>query len=332
MVSAKRRLIYVSTAIAAAVILILAVILLQQPIQPKTQPPPTKTAPTVATAAATGIGETTATLNGNLGNLGTASHSFVGFVYGTDVGLAGATNVTTGNKSAAVAFASDLTALTSGTAYYFKAWALGDGFTLGSVRTFTTLTPSGPQPHAPAVATYAASGVTSTDATLNGNLSDLGSAASVTIGFRFGTSPTLASATNLSLGARSAIGTFEDGIADLKPNTTYYVQAWGAGEGFTSGTIVNFTTAATTPGNGHRVPPGWAHAACPHIPDQAMGHGVRARCEHNMTYGEWKKQQSSGASSVHMPQPFSHAAIYRNSDSTTSTAWTAHVSESARAW
>lgn len=327
----KRRLIYVSTAIAAAVILILAVILLQQPIQNKTTPPPTKSAPTVATVAATGVGETTATLNGNLGNLGSASHSLVGFFYGTAASLAGATNVTIENKSASSPFADALTGLTSGTAYYFKAWALGDGFALGTVRTFTTLTPSLPQLHAPAVATDAASGVTTTDATFNGNLSDLGTAASVTIGFRFGTSPTLASATNLSLGARASTGVFQDGITDLAPNTTYYVQAWGAGDGFSSGSIVSFKTAPTSPGNGNHVPPGWAHAACPHIPDQAVGHGVRARCEHNMTYGQMKKQQGGNVqpSSIHMPQPFSHAAILRSSDAGSSGA---DLSGFARAW
>lgn len=315
-VGKSRRLIYVSTAIAAAVILILAVILLQQPIQNKATPPPTTSAPTVATNAATGVDQTVATLNGNLGSLGSASFAHVGFLYGTDAGLAGATNVSVANQTTPAAYQYALSGLSPGTAYHFRAWALGVGFSIGSILTFTTRTPSPPEVHAPGVTTDAASGITTADATLNGNLGDLGTATSVTVGFRYGTSPTLASATNVSLGARSATGAFDDGITDLASNTTYYVQAWGLGDGFSSGSILNFTTAKTPSGNGHRVPPGWAHAACPDLPEQARGHGVRARCEHNMTYGQWKKEHPASVVEVSLvlPESFSHATIVRDSD------------------
>lgn len=328
-VGKKRRLIYVTTAIAAAVVLILAVILLQQPIQPSTTPPPTKVAPSVSTVDATGVDQTVATLNGNLGKLGSASHSFVGFLYSTDSSFAGATNTTVANASAVTTFHRALSGLSSGTAYYFKAWALGDGFSLGFALTFTTLTPSvPPQHHAPTVATDDTSAITATDATLNGNLADLGTASSVTIGFRYATTVSLTSATNLTLGAKSATGAFEDGITDLKPNTTYYAQAWGLGDGYSFGAVVMFTTKATPSGNGHHVPPGWAHAACP---EQAKGNGVRARCDLGETYGQMKKEQKAtlGESALRTPPPFSHAAALRMSDPGNSGA---HRSDSARIW
>ena len=96
----KRRWTYVVTAIVGAMILILAVILLQQPIQNKATPPASKVAPMVLTAAATDVTATTATLNGNLGSLGTASSVTVGFHYGTGSGAAADANVTIGSQTA----------------------------------------------------------------------------------------------------------------------------------------------------------------------------------------------------------------------------------------
>ena len=328
-VGKNRRIIYVSAAIAAAVILILAVILLQQPIQNKTTPPPTTTAPTVSTAAASGVGETVASLNGNLASLGTATYSLVGFQYGTDAALAGATNATVANRTAAAAFQYALSGLTPSTAYRFRAWAQGNGFSTGSILTFTTLTPTvPPAKQAPSVATSDASEVTARDATLNGDLASLGTASAVTVGFRYGTSPTLASATNVSLGPRSAMGAFNDGITGLSANTTYYVQAWGQGDGFAKGTVVSFTTAEAPSGNGHHVPPGWSHAACP---VQAHGHGVLTRCSDSETYGQWKKEHPGGATSAELAQRMAirSGAPVRESDVGSS----ARVgSDSARVW
>ncbi len=289
-VGKSRRWVYVSTAIAAAVILILAIILLQQPIEPKTTPPPTLTAPGVATIAASGVQETNATLNGNLLNLGSASYSLVGFRYGTDITLTAATNETVSNETAAGAFDLSINGLSGGNAYYFQAWGRGDGFSPGAILTFTTKTPS-TSARSPAVATGAASSITISTAMLNGNLTALGTASSVTTGFRYGTSATLVGATNLSLGSMSTTGAFAEQVSGLAPNTTYYVQAWAAGTGFSTGSVRSFTTG-TGSGNGHHVPPGWAHAACP---SQAHGHGVHARCDLGVTWGELKKGGGSGS-------------------------------------
>lgn len=281
----SRRLVYVSAAVVASVILILAVILLQQPIQNKATPPPKTSAPGVATVAASAVGQTSATLNGNLSSLGTSSYSVIGFLYGKGPALSAATNETVANVTAATAFDETLMGLTPGVAYYFAAWARGDGFSLGVLMTFTTSASS--TARAPSVATDAADSVTTSAAMLHGTLTDLGSASSATVGFRYGTSASLASATNVSLGGLSTAGTFAEQASGLAANTTYYVQAWAMGDGFATGSVLSFSTG--TSGNGHHVPPGWAHAACPDIPKHAVGHGVHARCDSGVTWGEMKK-------------------------------------------
>lgn len=285
----KRRWTYVITAIVAAVIVIIAVILMQQPI-PTSTTPTVHTPPTVTTAAATGVGQTTATLNGNLGNLGTAAMVSLGFRYGTSPSLQGATNLSTASVTATGAFHEDLTGLTPATTYYFAAWAGGEGFAQASALSFTTQTQPTPQTRAPTVATNAASPIGNTTATLNGNLGNLGTASTVIVGFVYGTSQDLHGASNVSGGTESAAGLFSVPVAGLQSNTTYYVQAWAVGNGFATGSVLSFNTTALSGGNGHQVPPGWSHARCPDVPAHAKAYGMRARCEFNMTYGEMKKQ------------------------------------------
>ncbi len=333
----QKRWAYVTTAIAGAVIVILAVILLQQPI-PTSTTPQVKTPPTVSTVAATGVGPTAATLNGNLGGVGTAATVTVGFLYGTSPTLAGAVNVTAGTLTAATAFDEPLTGLSGGTTYYFKAWALGDGFTAGAALNLATQTQAGPQLHAPSVATKDASSIGQTAATLNGALQSLGTASSATVGFLYSTDPAFGGAVNVSLGTQTAAVVFAQPVTGLATNTTYYVEAWALGNGFASGSAVSFKTAAAPSGgggNGNIVPPGWAHAACP---AHAKGYGVRARCEMNMTYGELKKEGGS------LPPPSSmtsNAALKAAKVGNDNSAWIrdaapgnsgGHRSDNARQW
>ncbi len=305
----KRRWTYVATAVIGAIVIIAAIILLQQPIQNKTTPPPSKVAPVVVTGSATSIAQTTATLNGNLALLGTASTVAVGFVWGTSPTLAGATNVSGSAQSAAGSFSSPVSSLLSGTVYYFESWAVGDGFAHGTVASFTTLTPPSPQSHAPSVTTEATSQIGNTAATLNGNLAGLGTASTVAVGFRYGTDPALASATNVTIAQESAAGDFSQAVNGLQANTTYYVEAWALGQGYANGTVVTFKTTSPGSGNGHQVPPGWAHAKCPDVPDRAKAYGVRARCLYNETYGQYKKEGGSAG-----PLTGAHASLQAASD------------------
>src|SRR5207249_3057351 len=63
----------------------------------------------------------------------------VGFRYGLDPTLSGATNWTTGPAGMPGAYASLVTALTPNTTYFFDAWATGHGFTTGGIMSFRTM-------------------------------------------------------------------------------------------------------------------------------------------------------------------------------------------------
>ncbi len=146
---------------------------------------------------------------------------------------------------------------------------------------------------APSVSSAAATALGYTGATLNGNLRDLGSASSVTVGFLYGTSPTLAGALNATVRTQTSAGAFNETVTGLAASSTYYVRAWAKGDGFAAGAILPFSTRL--PGNGHQVPPGWAHAACSSLGPPANGHGEVARCLFSMTYGEMHKLGLTGA-------------------------------------
>ena len=96
-------------------------------------------APTVTTQAASNIGETTATANGNITDLGSPNPTAHGFAYSpTDTTPDIETDSVTdeGAASSTGAFTSDLTGLTPGLLYYMRAYATNTaGTSYGSVVT-----------------------------------------------------------------------------------------------------------------------------------------------------------------------------------------------------
>jgi hypothetical protein len=202
----------------------------------------TSTPPEVATSAPAGIATTTATLNGNLSGLGTASPVEVFFEWGLTAGYGEATTpqAVTGTG----AFSAPLSALTPGTTYHFRAVAMGDGMVYGDDMAFTTDTAATAPP---AVTTVAATGIGSTVATLNGVLAGLGSASSVEVSFEWGLTAAYGNATTAQ--AMTAIGTFNFPLEGLNPATTYHFRAKAEGNGTVYADEMTFTTdtAATTP-------------------------------------------------------------------------------------
>jgi len=193
-------------------------------------------APAVTSSPATSIATTSATLNGALASLGTAASVVVSFEWGTSPG---SYTQTTGSRTltAAGAFSEGLTGLTPGTTYYYRARADGDGSDEGDEMRFTTAVIR------PSVATVAASNLDTTSATLNGNLSALGTAASVFVSFEWGTTPGFyTQATDTQM--RDATGAFYDELSGLTPGTTYYCRAKADGDGTpVHGTERSFTTS-----------------------------------------------------------------------------------------
>ncbi|MCQ2276678.1 MAG: hypothetical protein MJZ87_07035, partial [Bacteroidales bacterium] len=100
------------------------------------------------------------------------------------------------------------------------------------------------------VSTDSANTVTSTAATLYGNVTDLGGNASVNAGFKYGTSETTM---NTKVGdAVSATGLYSIDITGLTDNTTYYFKAYAATNATDTvwGAVKSFTTLSEQPESG----------------------------------------------------------------------------------
>jgi hypothetical protein len=200
------------------------------------------TPPSVTTSAASDLATTSATLNGNLGSLGTASNVSVSFAWGTAAGGPYTNPVTvvpamTGPGD----FSAPLTGLTPKTTYYYIAKALGDGSVDGAQMSFTTST------IAPSVTTGAATNPATTSATLNGNLTLKGSASSVIVSFEWGLTTSYGSVAAGTPPSMTAPGNFSANLTGLTAKTTYHFKAIAAGDGTTPGSDMTFTTSTIAP-------------------------------------------------------------------------------------
>jgi phosphodiesterase/alkaline phosphatase D-like protein len=184
----------------------------------------TRPTPLVTTNDATSEATTSATLNGDLTSLGTARSVTVSFEWGTTSGsytytTAGQARTSTGT------FSADLSGLDPGTTYYFRAKAVGGGDPVyGEEKSFTTLTTP------PLVTTNDATDVAMNSATLNGDLTSLGTAGSVTVSFEWGTVSGSYTSTTADQ-TRTSTGAFSADLSGLGPGTTYYFRAKAVGDG-----------------------------------------------------------------------------------------------------
>lgn len=113
-------------------------------------------------------------------------------------------------------------------------------------------------PTAPTVDTLAATDITTTTATLNGEITDVGSGDATARGFVYGTSthsdpgdvaPASSGYTSYTTESGTfGAATFSDGVTGLAASTTYYVRAWAQNAyGYAYGDEVSFSTSATPP-------------------------------------------------------------------------------------
>ena len=123
----------------------------------------------MTTSAASSLATTSATLNGNLGSLGTAASVSVSFEWGTTTSYGSET--TAQSMTAIGAFTANLTGLTARTTYHFRAKAVGDGPAVyGDDMTFTTASPA--DTTAPTISLVTSSGITTTSATITWSTSE----------------------------------------------------------------------------------------------------------------------------------------------------------------
>jgi hypothetical protein len=98
----------------------------------------------------------------------------------------------------------------------------------------------------PSVVTESASSITHYSAVLHGNMTTIGTEDSATLGFIWSSNKTLsADIHNVTYGVLTGNGPFDVGISTFHANTTYYFKAWvNSSQGFSNGSILNFTTSS----------------------------------------------------------------------------------------
>ncbi len=142
---------------------------------------------------------------------------------------------------------------------YTLAWGNIAGYTTPSGETKTlaaggtisfhgVYAPVSPADRAPSVATSAASGTGTASVTLNGDLTDPGTAASVQVSFQWGLTAGYGNSTAPAITAGT--GAFSRALSGLAPGTTYHFRAVAVGDGAAYGDDLTFTT-----GTAPAVPP-----------------------------------------------------------------------------
>ena len=194
--------------------------------------------PTVTTASASFVTETSAVTGGNVTSDGNASVTERGVVYATTQNPTTA-NTKVASGSGTGSFVCNLSGLQPNTKYYVRAYAVNSkGTAYGEEISFTT----NQQVVLPTVTTVSASSVTETSAVTGGNVTSDGNATVTERGVVYATTqnPTTA---NTKVASGSGTGSFVCNLSGLQPNTKYYVRAYAVNsKGTAYGEEVSFTT------------------------------------------------------------------------------------------
>ena len=209
--------------------------------------------PTVTTGAASGAGQTVATLNGTVNPNGKSATGY--FEYGATTSYGTATGQQAlGSGTSAVAVSAALSGLACGTLYHLRAAGNNaDGTSAGSDQTFTTSACSPPPP--PTVTTNAATGVAQSSATLKGTVNPNGTATSVS--FDYGTTTSYGGTTApQSIGAGSSPVAVSQAVSGLICGMPYHFRAVATTPyATTRGFDQTFTTTACSPASFYTVTP-----------------------------------------------------------------------------
>lgn len=210
-----------------------------------TQQAETPVAPTVQTSGSSNVVETSATLIGNVTEIGNPQYTSKGFYWKVGTGTPTASdNIAYGSGSSAGSYSSNISGLTNNTTYSFRAWVSNgvDPIALGDVLTLQTSTPV--VEYAPSVSTlYASPG--SDYVYLYGNIGDVGNPNYTEKGFYWkqGTGDPTPSDNVVYVSGTSA-GDFSSGIiGGLTTDTTYSFRAFATNTVLTSlGSTLSFVT------------------------------------------------------------------------------------------
>lgn len=197
------------------------------------------TLPVLTTTLPGNISNTTAQCGGAITSDGGATITAKGVCWSSSPSPTTSNSITNdGNGSGA--FTSSITALTSNTTYYVRAYATNSqGTSYGNQISFTTI--------ALALATITTNpiiGISYTGATSGGNVTNDGGTTVTTRGICWRTSPSPTIANSVS-SAGSGTGSFTASVNGLTPNTTYYLRSYATNLGGTTyGNEFSFTTLA----------------------------------------------------------------------------------------
>lgn len=177
--------------------------------------------PSIVTAAATLITGTTATSGANIASDGGSPILSRGVCWSTSTAPTIA-NTKTIDGSGIGAYTSSLTALSPGTTYYVRAYAVNaTNNNYGNEISFVTL------PVLPTLAaTTAATNITSTTSTSGGNVLTNGGAPITERGICFATTASPTTANTKVIDSSPGVGSFISNIAGLIPNTLYYARSY----------------------------------------------------------------------------------------------------------
>ncbi len=193
---------------------------------------------TVTTAAVTAIAQTTATAGGNVTADGGADITERGVYFGTTSNPSSGGTKVAAAAAGTGAFTVNLTGLTPGTLYYVMAFATNSsGTSYGTAVQFTALAA------APAVTTAQATSVTQSSAVAGGSVTSTGGAAITERGVYFGTGNDPATTGTKVTATLGDVGSFTVNLTTLTAGTRYYFVAFATNSAGTSfGTVLDFTT------------------------------------------------------------------------------------------
>lgn len=209
-----------------------------------TNPPPSGTAPSTATAAATDITRTTANLNGRVNPNGASTSHW--FEYGEDTSLGSVTALqSVGSGTATVPASVSISNLAPQTKYYFRLNAQNQfGTVNGAIMSFTTAGP--PAPGRPTADTTSATKVGTSTAMFNARINPNGAA--TTYWFEYSEDSLLGNILGTATGQQTipAGNTTVSASADvsgLANNTNYFYRVVARNQyGTVLGDIVKFKT------------------------------------------------------------------------------------------
>ena len=198
--------------------------------------------PTVVTNDASNIEATTATANGNITNTGGENCTVRGFQYG--LSQTPTWDEHSSGSFGTGSYSESLSGLTCETTYYVRAYATNcAGTDYGDWESFDTADCVPCVADEPTVETNAVSGIGTTTATANGNITNTGGENCTVRGFQYGLSqtPTWDEHSSGSFGT----GSYSESLSGLTCETTYYVRAYATNcAGTDYGDWESFNTAA----------------------------------------------------------------------------------------